>query len=75
MRKIAQIILLDRFERGLKFEKEDEQKYSQRTLSASWRDEIKNPFNYKNPNWNPTGQKLWIYFYQSKTGTLLKLYT
>ena len=34
VRKIAQIILLDRFERGLKFEKEDEQKNSQRTLSS-----------------------------------------
>ena len=47
VRKIAQIILLDRFERGLKFEKEDEQKCSQRTLSSIWGDEIPNPFNYK----------------------------
>ena len=50
VRKIAQIILLDRFERGLKFEKEDEQKYSQRTLSSIWGGEMTNPFNYKNPN-------------------------
>ena len=46
VRKIAQIILLDRSERGLKFEKENEYLYAHQTLIASWADEMTTPANY-----------------------------